>query len=143
MKLKARRVTLVGGVRAMELDVEIPNDGVAAPKDNLQRSARFWFDPARGYGMLGREEDESLNGEVVMQRRWVIDQLLDAGHGVFVPRHGIECWLVRGYLAFFDEYTATQATANEAFEPSLFSVQFPKGVRIVDFKKGIGTEQGK
>lgn len=135
MKLSARRVMLKGGVEAMELVVEMPDDRAA-------RKETFWFDPHRGYGLLARRDVLSINGVEARRMTRRIDQLVESVPGVFYPSMAEMYWEQQGIPVEWSKFEAAKVTANEEFPDTLFTIQFPAGIQIRDFdKNGTGKKR--
>ena len=82
MKLSARQVLLAGGRDAIELDIKTPDE------EGMQHSETFWFDAPRGYGLLARLDTISFNGQIEARTVYVVDEMTQAGPGIFYPLAG-------------------------------------------------------
>ena len=133
-KLSARHVLLSDGQDAMELEVVNPDTAI-------QRVETFWFDPQRGYGLLARRDATSLKGRIVRTITRRIDQLTEASPGIFYPSKAQMFWEEQGTPFQWEQFDASQVTANEPLAASSFHIDFPAGIQIVDFKDGRGTKR--
>jgi hypothetical protein len=50
-------------------------------------------------------------------------------------------WEEQGSPLMWENFVATQATANEHIDQSEFTLQFPPGIEIYDFRNGRGTKR--
>jgi hypothetical protein len=133
--LSARRVVLGTGTEAMELTVDIvdvPNNG------GIVRTEIFWFDPRRGYGLLARQNVLSSGGTNLRKQTLVVESMVEAAPGVFYPAQAVMLWEEGGNPFMWEEFAASKVTANETLDVPAFKLEFPQGIRVMDYKNGIG-----
>ncbi len=135
MNLSAREVLLAGGRDAMELDIKTPNEV------QMQHNETFWFNATRGYGLLARLDTISLNGSIVVRTVYLIDDITQAGPGIFYPTAGEKFLEMRGQPIYWERFDATSVVANEPLSDASFRVDFPSGMPVRDFIDNIGTKR--
>jgi hypothetical protein len=134
MNLSARRVELRQGQIAMELTVNIPDP-------HVRRVETFWFDPQRGYALLARRNLLFLADAEMIRQTYVIESLTEAAPGIYYPTKAQSLMKLRGTPVIWENFAASQAVANEPFDPSKFQLIFTPGIQIYDFNNGIGAKR--
>ena len=135
MKLSAREVLLAGGTDAMELDIKSPAE------EGEQHSETFWFDAKSGYGLLARMDTISINGRLVARTVYIVDEMIQAGPGIFYPSAGERYLEMRSQPIYWVRFDATSVVANEPLSDASFHIDFPLGMPVRDFIDNNGTKR--
>jgi hypothetical protein len=126
MRLVVRRVVLNGKQAAVELEVGFP------PESRIRQAKRYWFDGARGYGLLGMWETRD---GVSPDTEWAVDEMLEAAPGIFYPSQGR--YVVGGKQPIMrGAFKATKVAVNEQVDESIYEIAFPPGVKVWEQREG-------
>ena len=111
-------------------------DGVAAVRLTLSKPAyenRFWFDPQRGYALLGYYFDNKMRGQVWVIADDHVTKLPEAAPGIWYPTEATPLYARPGNSATTRlHYRATKVTANARdFDERIFQREIPPGY-VVD-----------
>jgi len=134
LKLSARRVILDSNAQMVELSIANPIGGI----DRLET---FWFDPNHGWGLVARRDTMSLHGMLVRQITRVVHEMTQAAPGIFYPTKAVMYWEERGNPLIWEHFDASSVVANEPLDPKIFNLEFPKGMRVIDYIGAIGEKR--
>ncbi len=124
MDQAARRVVLSGGQKAVELTLAHTWQLKTGP---IRVTYQYWFDPERGYGMLGSRESNDRNGS---GGESIIDRLVEAAPGVFYPAAARGQSWFDGKPSMRRTFKARQVIANQPIPPARFILDFPPGLPV-------------
>jgi len=114
--------------------------------EQLWRHETYWFDPSRGFALLGCEKVSTRNGRDRLSLRIEVNELKEVADGVWWP---MQVTSVRApfepnepYKRFV--YRASNVVANDPnFDEKIFTVPFPDGYLIDDKVRDIKYKVGE
>jgi hypothetical protein len=126
--IQVRRVELPGRVQAVELTIAFPEVALTDKAGALngavyKKVTRMWFDPARGYALLGRWT--SAGDGVTTAYQTVIDDIAEAAPGVYYPRRAHGSSYFRGGAATRSTFVASRVSANAEIPEERFRLEAP------------------
>ena len=103
---------LNGARKAVELEVSDPR---------YKPSLAYWFDPDRGYALLGRQE--TADG-ITPYLECTVDEMVEAALGVFYPTRARMVQVDKGVPFLREEFIARSVTANQPVPAGTFVMTF-------------------